>query len=174
MSFLRSQFLMSCASSTGALWLFLFRGFAQRAIEALRGRPALIVAVGSGVLLGAPLVCSVAFAVGVVAGGWWRSLFGVAIYAMAITITFPLTAALVGRQFLMVPLACKHQLGPMLLVLLAQSLLTRVAVVGPVLSVAIVRFGLRAIALTLVPMLRQVRQPSSLEPTTTTPVRVSA
>ena len=164
MSFLRSQFLMSCASSTGASWLFLFRGFAQRAIEALRGRPALIVAVGSGVLLGAPLVCSVAFAVGVVAGGWWRSLFGVAIYAMAITITitFPLTAALVGRQFLMVPLACKHQLGPMLLVLLAQSLLTRV------LSVAIVRFGLRAIALTLVPMLRQVRQPSSLEPTTTT------
>ena len=150
--------------------MFLFRGFAQRAIEALRGRPALIVAVGSGVLLGAPLVCSVAFAVGVVAGGWWRSLFGVAIYAMAITITitFPLTAALVGRQFLMVPLACKHQLGPMLLVRLAQSLLTRVAVVGPVLSVAIVRFGLGAIALTLVPMLLQVRQPSSLEPTTTT------
>jgi cytoskeletal protein CcmA (bactofilin family) len=158
----------------GALWLFLFRGFAQRAMETLRGRPALSLAVGSGVLLGAPLVCSVAFAVGVVAGGWWMSLFGAAIYAMAITITFPLTAALVGRRFLMVPLGCKHELEPMLLVLLAQSLLTRVPVVGPVLSLAIVLFGLGAITLTLVPMLRQARLPSSPEPTTTAPVTGSA
>ena len=157
----------------GALWMSLFRGFAQRSMDTLRDHPGLSFGVGSGVLFGAPLVLGLAFVVGVVTGGWWISVFGSAIYAMAIAITFPLVAGLIGRRTIMVPLRVRSELVPMLLVLLVQSLLTLVPVVGPVLNLAIVLFGLGAIAVTLLPTMKKARLPAG-GPASGTPVSAPA
>jgi hypothetical protein len=144
----------------GALWLTLFRGFALRAMDTLASRPAVSFGVGCGVLFVSPMALGVVFAFGLIVGGWWMSLFGGAILAMAAALTFPLVAGLFGRRFLMGPLRAKSEMGPMLVALLAMSLLMLVPVLGAVLTCAIVVFGLGSITLTLVPTIKQARQPS--------------
>lgn len=146
----------------GLLWLTLFRGFAQRSMHALRTRPALSFGVGTAVLLGTPPAIALVFVLGSVLGGAWLGLFGLAIYAMAVALTFPFIAATLGLAVTRrAPIGIGNLWWPLLGALVPLTILLQVPVLGPLVALACTTFGLGAIAVTLVPTLRFTRAPTA-------------
>jgi hypothetical protein len=137
----------------GALWFTLFRDFATRATSTLTHQPARSLWVGLLVLLVSPLVLGIAFAVGLVVGGWWIAGIGAVVYATALATTFPLVAAAVAQRVMS---SRDHANGAlptwaMLGVLVVLSIAAAVPVVGGLLGCAIAVFGLGAVVLTARP-----------------------
>lgn len=145
----------------GLLWLTLFRGFAQRSMHALRTRPALSFGVGTAVLLGTPPAIGLVLVLGSVLGGAWLGLFGLAIYGMAIALTFPFIAATLGLAVTRrAPIGIGNLWWPLLGALVPLTILMQVPVLGPLVALACATFGLGAIAVTLLPTLRFTRSPT--------------
>lgn len=148
----------------GALWITLFRGFAERAIDTLAARPWRSLGVGLSALFGVPLFLGVCFALGALLGGWWIALLGGAAYLTAIAIAFPLVAAYLGRRLIARKGAARASFSrerwAMLAVLVVLSIASAIPVVGGILGFAVVAFGIGAIAVASVPTLRRAQQPA--------------
>ncbi|MDP2340932.1 MAG: hypothetical protein Q8O67_08245 [Deltaproteobacteria bacterium] len=151
----------------GLLWLFLFRGFARRSLANLGTHPARTAGVGALALVVVPLALGLVFMLGVVLGGWWLALFGMSLFALALMLTFPLVALFVGKAALhRMRRTTRSDVWPMLFALIAFVLLMQIPVIGQLLAIAVVVFGLGALAITMLPTLRATsREPVELPST---------
>lgn len=138
----------------GALWFTLFRNFATRATTTLTQQPVRSLAVGLLVLMVSPVVLGIAFAVGLVVGGWWIAVIGAGVYATALATTFPLVAGAIARR----GLSRRHRSSSraqetwaMLGVLVLLSILAAVPILGGLLGFVVAVCGLGAVVLTARP-----------------------
>lgn len=142
----------------GLLWTRLFRGFSERAVRALRTRALPSLGVGLAVFAGVPLAVVFTFILGAIVGGWFLGFFGLAIYGIALALTVPLVALAVGSVvFERLRLSTRRTWLTLLLSLAALLLVLQIPVLGPLLGLLTVLFGLGAIALAMVRTLRRTR-----------------
>lgn len=142
----------------GLLWTRLFRGFSERSVRALRSRALLSLGVGLAVFAGVPLVVVVTFIVGAIIGGWFLGLFALAIYGIALALSLPLVALAVGTiVFERLHLSTKRTWLTLLVSLAALLLVLQIPLLGALLGLLVVLFGLGAIALALPRTLRRTR-----------------
>lgn len=133
----------------GLLLVLLSPNFARRAPAMLRRQPWLSLGSGAALFVGIPIVASLVFIVGLLLGGWWLGLFIFALYALALALCFPVVGMLVGRWLL----ERFHKTGTPLLVallvgLVLLTLVGRVPILGGLLVMATLLFGLGALLLT--------------------------
>jgi cytoskeletal protein CcmA (bactofilin family) len=142
----------------GLFWWSLFTGFALRAAETLRARPGASFGAGIAAFVGVPLTALALGVVGLIVGGAWLAPITLALFALATALAFPLVAGALGQRLRR---ARDTGLGwPLALVLFVTVVLVQLPVVGALVGLVVVCFGLGALALTLGPTLRFARAPS--------------
>ncbi len=135
----------------GLLLVLLSPNFARRAPAMLRQQPWLSLGWGAALFVGLPLVAGLVFLVGLLLGGWWLGLFILALYGIAIALCFPVVGMLIGRWLL----DRFHKTGAHLVVALLVGLVLltvvgRVPILGALVVMATILFGLGALLLTAV------------------------
>ncbi len=142
----------------GLLWLFVFRNFAQRSVGVLREQPIRCLGLGAVAFFGAPLVLAFVLAAGVLIGGWWLAFMGASVYSIAVALTFPLVALLLGRlAFHALKISAGADWLPMILALFVLLLVAAIPVVGVLVALATIVFGLGAISIALAGTLARTR-----------------
>lgn len=135
----------------GLLLVLVSPNFARRAPAMLRQQPWLSLGWGAALFVGLPLVAAVFFAVGLLLGGWWLGLFILALYALAIALCFPVVGLLVGRWLLeRFHKTGAHLVLALLVGLVLLTLVGRVPILGALVALATILFGLGALLLTAV------------------------
>lgn len=133
----------------GLLLVLLTPDFARRLPATLRQAPWRSLGWGAAVFVGTPMLAALIFLVGVMLGGWWIGLFALGLYAVALALCFPVVGMFLGRWLLDrlgkagTPLVLALLLGLALLTLVGQ-----VPVLGALIVLATVLFGLGALVLT--------------------------
>ncbi|WP_395832831.1 hypothetical protein [Archangium violaceum] len=141
----------------GLLLVLLSPNFARRAPAMLRQQPLPSLGWGAALFVGIPIVAAFVFLVGLLLGGWWIGLFILALYALAIALCFPVVGMLIGRWLLERFHKTGAHLGVALLVgLVLLTLVGLVPVLGGLVALVTILFGLGALLLTVV----QSRQPT--------------
>lgn len=134
----------------GLLVLLPFGGFSRRASEAIGRVPLASLALGLAMLIGVPIAALIVFVVGLLVGGWPLSLAALALLAIAASVGYVLTSLFVGRTGLR--LAGAPEAHPLLALLVGLVVLTAIGlvpIVGWVVGLAAVVFGIGALTLTL-------------------------
>jgi hypothetical protein len=132
----------------GLLFVQLFPGFSGRTASTLGGSPAASFGLGAAVLLGVPVAAMLLFAAGLVFGGWWLSFVLLGVYGGALALSFAVVGSLIGGWVLArtgrggAPRAWGFILG-----LMSLTLASVVPVVGSLVSVLTMVFGLGALVL---------------------------
>jgi cytoskeletal protein CcmA (bactofilin family) len=144
----------------GLLWLAIFTGFAQRAMQTLRERPVAAIAAGVAVLVGAPVLAFATGVFGLFIGGPWLATILLAIFGIALSLTMPLVAFALGRRLTGRDADVVGLWLPYALVLAVLAALVQVPLLGALVAFAVVVTGLGGLALTLVPTLRFAHTPS--------------
>jgi cytoskeletal protein CcmA (bactofilin family) len=135
----------------GVLLVLITPDFARRAPVTLRQSPWKSLGWGAVALVGAPIIAVLFFIVGALLGGWWIGLLALGIYAIALALCFPVVGMFIGRWVLErfgkagTPIILALLLGLALL-----TLVNRVPVLGALIVLATVLFGLGALILTAV------------------------
>lgn len=134
----------------GLVLLLLFPRFSTGTVSTFTSSPWISLGVGVALLIGIPVVLLIAFVVGLLIGGWWLALIAVGLYAMALVVGYVLAALVVGQRGL--DLAGRHGAHPLLALLAGLAVLTLVGlvpIVGGLIALAAVVFGLGGVAITL-------------------------
>lgn len=135
----------------GLLLVFLFPDFARRSTVMLRQQPLPSLGWGAALFVVLPIAAALVFMVGLLIGGWWIGLFILALYGLAMALSIPVVGMLLGRWLL----ERFHQTGAHLVVallvgLVLLSLVRLVPILGGLVLLATVLFGLGALLLTVV------------------------
>ena len=134
----------------GLLLVLPFGEFSRRASDAIGRAPLPSLGLGLALLVGVPIVALIVFIVGLIVGGWPLSLAALALLAIAAAIGYVLAALFVGRSGFR--LARRPQIHLVLALLVGLVVLTAVGlipIVGGIIDLAAVVFGLGALTLTL-------------------------
>lgn len=135
----------------GLLLVLVSPSFARRAPATLRQSPWLSLGWGALLLLGAPLVAALVFFLGVLLGGWWIGLFALGLYLLALALCFPVVGMFLGRWVLeRFGRRGAHLVVALLVGLVLLTLVGRVPILGFLVGVATVLFGLGALLLAAV------------------------
>ncbi|WP_224368454.1 bactofilin family protein [Hyalangium versicolor] len=133
----------------GLLLVLVTPDFARRLPVTLRQAPWRSLGWGAAVFVGGPVLAALVFLVGALLGGWWIGLIILGLYAAALALCFPVVGMFIGRWLLDrfgkagTPLLVALLLGVALL-----TLVGRVPVLGALIVLATVLFGLGAMVLT--------------------------
>lgn len=144
----------------GLLLVFLLPDFSRRVPVTLIQSPWRSLGWGAVVLVGTPLLAGLIFLVGVMLGGWWIGLIALGLYAVALALCFPVIGIFIGRWLLDrfgkagTPLVWALLVGLALL-----TLVGRVPVLGVLIVLATLLFGLGALVLTAAQRRRTLRAP---------------
>jgi hypothetical protein len=163
----------------GLLWLALFSGFVHRAMQTVRDRPLLCLGLGTLVVVGAPLLAVATMLFGFFFGGLMLAGVLLALFGIALSLTMPLVALVLGKRFSGRDADVLGLWLPYALVLALLAALVQVPVLGALVAVVVVVTGLGGLVLTLVPTFRGTTSPQ-LEPVgrpapaTTAPVAEAA
>lgn len=133
----------------GIIVVLLFPLFTLKATEEIRTMPLASVGLGFAVIIGVPLAAFTAFFIGLLVGGWWIGLFAFALLAIAIAVATVVSALFLGRLLL----GMRSQPHPLLALLLGLFILTvleAIPILGALVRLAEVLFGLGALVLVLV------------------------
>jgi cytoskeletal protein CcmA (bactofilin family) len=133
----------------GLLLVFLLPDFSRRVPATLRQSPWRSLGWGAAAFVGTPILAGLIFFIGVLLGGWWIGLIALGLYAVALALCFPVVGLFIGRWLL--ELFGKAGTPLVLALLLGLALLTlvgRVPVLGALIVLATVLFGLGALVLT--------------------------
>ncbi|WP_224246293.1 bactofilin family protein [Hyalangium gracile] len=133
----------------GLLLVLLSPDFARRVPATLRQSPWKSLGWGAAVFVGTPILAGLIFLLGVLLGGWWIGLLALGLYALALALCFPVVGMFIGRWL-------TDRFGkagtPLLLTLLVGlvllTLVGRVPVLGALIVLATLLFGLGALVLT--------------------------
>lgn len=133
----------------GLLLVFLLPDFSRRVPATLRQSPWRSLGWGAAAFVGTPLIAGLIFFVGALLGGWWIGLIALGLYVVALALCFPVVGMFIGRWLLErfgkagTPLVLALLLGLALL-----TLVGRVPVLGALIVLATMLFGLGALVLT--------------------------
>ncbi len=135
----------------GLLFSLLAPRFARRVTAMLRQRPLPSLGWGAALFVSVPLLAGLVFMVGLLLGGWWIGLFLLALYAFAIALSFPVVGLFLGRWLLeRFHKTGAHLAVALLLGLVLLTLVGLVPVLGGLVALATVLFGLGAMLLSVV------------------------
>jgi cytoskeletal protein CcmA (bactofilin family) len=135
----------------GLIVVPLFPLFVRHATERIRVDPLPSLGIGLAILVLVPVSAMMAFVIGLLVGGWWIALFELALYVIAIAVATIVSAVFLGRWIIeRVSHPRAHDLLALLVGLFALTLLEAVPVLGVLVRIAEVLFGLGAVALALV------------------------
>jgi cytoskeletal protein CcmA (bactofilin family) len=141
----------------GLLVVLLVPGFARRTTDALTRSTVVSIAIGAGLLVGAPILALIVFVVGALAGGWWIGLIVLALYGIAIAASLPLAAFAAGSWLLRYIGRPAHDAVALFVGLVALLLVGFVPVIGGLVLLLASLAGLGALAMTL----SRLRTPTS-------------
>jgi len=148
----------------GLALVLLMPDFARRLPATLRQSPWRSLGWGAAVFVGTPILAALIFLIGVLLGGWWLGLIALGLYAVALALCFPVVGMFLGRWLLErfgkagTPLVLALLLGLALL-----TLVGRVPVLGALIVLATVLFGLGALVLTAASSRRPLRARAATE-----------
>ncbi|WP_375767804.1 polymer-forming cytoskeletal protein [Archangium gephyra] len=135
----------------GLLFALLAPRFARRVTAMLRQRPLPSLGWGAALFVSIPLLAGLVFLVGMLLGGWWLGLFILALYAFAIALSFPVVGLFLGRWLLeRFHKTGAHLAVALLLGLVLLTLAGRVPILGALVALATILFGLGALLLSVV------------------------
>ncbi|MCY1081675.1 hypothetical protein [Archangium lansingense] len=135
----------------GLLFALLAPRFARRVSTMLRQRPLPSLGWGAALFVSIPLLASFVFLVGLLLGGWWIALFILGLYALAIALSFPVVGLFLGQWLLeRFHKTGTHLVLALLVGLVLLTLVGRVPVLGALVALATILFGLGALLLTVV------------------------
>lgn len=135
----------------GLLFALLAPRFTRRVTAMLRQRPLPSLGWGAALFVSIPLLASLVFIVGLLLGGWWLALFILAFYALAIALSFPVVGLFLGRWLLeRFHKTGAHLAMALLLGLVLLTLVGRVPILGGLVALATILFGLGALLLSVV------------------------
>jgi cytoskeletal protein CcmA (bactofilin family) len=137
-------------SMLGLTIVLLFPGFGRRTTETLSRQPWPSVGIGLAVLVGMPLAALLLFIVGLLIGGWWLGLLGLALYIGLLPLGYTMVGLYVGRSIM--ARAGRPAVGDgwaLLAGLAAMGLVSLVPLVGGAVLFAALLFGLGSSVLTL-------------------------
>ncbi len=133
----------------GLLLVLITPDFARRVPVTLRQKPWQSLGWGAVALIGAPIIAVAFFIVGALLGGWWIGLLALGLYALAVALCFPVVGLFIGRWLLDrfgkagTPLVLALLVGLVLL-----TVADRIPLLGGLIALATVLFGLGALVLT--------------------------
>ncbi|MFE8602232.1 bactofilin family protein [Archangium violaceum] len=134
----------------GLLFSLLAPRFARRVTAMLRQRPLPSLGWGAALLVSVPFLAGLVFLVGMLLGGWWIGLFILALYAFAIALSFPVVGLFLGRWLLeRFHKTGAHLAVALLLGLVLLTLVGLVPILGGLVALATILFGLGAMMLSL-------------------------
>jgi len=132
----------------GALFYLLFKDASPRALDALGKAPWASLGLGLLLAFGFPCAAAFLFIVGLIFGGWWIALGGIALYFFALALGYVVSATYVGRWLLGRAGQAGANLGWALLAgLVALGLVTAIPFLGGLLCCIATFFGLGALAM---------------------------
>ena len=118
--------------------------------EALVHRPWVSLGVGVGVLIGLPLLAVLLFILGSLVGGWWLGLVALAAYAVLLAVGVPVAAVGVGGAILRVFGRPVHVALALFVGLVVLLLVALVPILGAIVILLALLFGLGASTLAIV------------------------
>jgi cytoskeletal protein CcmA (bactofilin family) len=135
----------------GLLFSLLAPRFARQVTAMLRQKPLPSLGWGAALFVSIPLLAGLVFIVGMLLGGWWLGLFILALYAFAMALSFPVVGLFLGRWLLeRFHKTGAHLAVALLLGLVLLTLVGRVPVLGGLVALATILFGLGALLLSVV------------------------
>lgn len=134
----------------GLGFVLLFPRFGSRAIGTMRDAPWASLGLGFALLVGVPVLAVVVFALGLLVGGWWLSLALLAVYGIALALSYVVTGLFVGC-WVADRLAKTNVslVGALLAGLVLLLLIGVVPVIGAIIGLVAVVLGLGTLALTV-------------------------
>jgi cytoskeletal protein CcmA (bactofilin family) len=133
----------------GLLLVLITPDFARRVPATLRQSPGRSLGWGAAVFVGTPFIAALFFIAGALLGGWWIGLLALGLYAIALALCFPVVGMFIGRWLLDRFGKAGTSLGlALLLGLVLLTLAGQVPVLGALIALATVLFGLGALVLT--------------------------
>lgn len=151
----------------GLLWRFLTPRWAEMTEAALVADPWRSLAMGLAAWFGAILAAMVLFVIGGLLGGWWLGLFLLAMLALGGVLSFPVVGNWLGRAVL-ARFGKSDGAGwwALVLGLLLLTLVVRIPVLGGLVVLAVILFGLGAEVVTALGERRPRRDHRPLVPAT--------
>ena len=144
----------------GLLLVLVFPGMSRRTTEVVTASPWASLGIGAALLIGVPIVALIIFVIGLIVGGWWLGVAAIALYAIALAVAYVLAALFVGRRGIeLLVHRAVHPLLALLVGLVALTLVGLIPIVGGVVTLAALLFGLGALTLTLA-HIRRPTQPA--------------
>lgn len=132
----------------GLLLVLLFPGFSGRVINRLERSPWASLGIGAALLVGVPIVALIVFILGIFVGGWWLGLFMIAAYLLACGLGYVVSSLLLGRWGSgRMGWGVLHPAWQLLAGLVVLSIASLIPIVGGLIALAAVLFGLGALAL---------------------------
>jgi hypothetical protein len=132
----------------GLLVILLLPRLSTRSIDVLRSAPWLSLGVGAAILVVTPIIAVIVFIVGLLIGGWWLGLLLIPLWILALAVGYVVSGFLLGRLiFAQLGWGRYHDAVALLGGLLALAIIGLVPVIGALVAVAAVVFGLGALAL---------------------------
>ena len=147
----------------GLLIVLLVPGFTRRANDALTRSTIVSIGIGAGLLIGAPILAVIVFAVGALVGGWWIGLIVVALLCIAIAASVPLAALAAGSWLLRTAGRPAHDAVALFVGLVALLVVAFVPVIGGLVVLLAILAGLGALAVAL----SRLRTPAPASPSPT-------
>lgn len=133
----------------GLLLVLITPDFARRVPVTLQQKPWQSLGWGVVALIGAPLLAVAFFIVGAMLGGWWIGLLALGLYLLAVALCFPVVGLFIGRWLLeRFGKAGKSLVLALLVGLVLLTVANRIPLLGGLIVLATVLFGLGALVLT--------------------------
>jgi cytoskeletal protein CcmA (bactofilin family) len=137
-------------AALGLLLILLLPGLSTRASETLRTQPWASLGIGAAICIVTPIVALIVFIVGLLVGGWWLGVLLIPLYILALALGYVVSGFLLGRLvFDRLGWGRYHAALALLGGLVILGLVGLVPVIGGVVALAAVVFGLGAFAVAI-------------------------
>lgn len=134
----------------GLIIVLLVPGVSQRTITTLRASPWASLGLGVVLLIAVPIVAVGVLILGIFVGGWWLAVFLIAAYALALAAGYVLVGLFTGSWIAQrLNLRGVHPIWMLLLGLVILTIIGLIPILGGLVSLVVLLFGLGAVFLTL-------------------------
>lgn len=138
-------------AALGLLLILLLPGLGTRASETLRTQPWASLGIGAAICFVTPIVALIVFILGLLVGGWWLGLLLIALYILALALGYVVSGFLLGRLlFDRLGWGRYHAALALLGGLVILALVGVIPIIGGLVGLAAVLFGVGALAVALV------------------------
>lgn len=145
-------------AALGLIFLFLLPRLSTRSIDTLRAQPWLSLGIGAAIVVATPIVAVIIFIIGLLIGGWWLALLLIPIWILACALGYVVSAFLTGRLvFARLGWGAYADVLALLAGLLILAIVTVIPIIGWLVGLAAVAFGLGALGMATTQLIRPAR-----------------